>query len=147
MKNAAFSCPIRSNSSSRQQNRARKSLPHALVVVLNEETETEQKCENGVGFSAESEEQTVPDGFVGEIEPCRLGVGRGEGVEVEMLDGVEQDDGQYGKAAEHVGHVDSGVAAGFGGHFGNIRLLRFIILCVGCRFLAPEVQLVARTDF
>lgn len=112
---------------------------HALVIVLNEETETEQQGENGIGFSAESEEQPVPDGLVGEIQPCGLGVGRGEGVEVEMLDGVEQDDGQHGKAAEHVGHVDAGVAPGFGCHFSKLCLFGFVILCVGCRFPAPEV--------
>ncbi len=84
---------------------------HPLVVVLDEEAETEQQCEYRIGFAAEQEKQSVPDGTVGEIEPSALGRCVGEGIKVEMLYRVEQDDAHDGEAAEHIGHVDACVAS------------------------------------
>ena len=92
---------------------------HALVVVLHEEAETEQQGENGVGFASESEEQTVPHGFVEEVEPygqCRC---VGILVEIEMFDGVEHDNGEHGKAAQGVGNVDAGMFFQFFCHLSN----------------------------
>ena len=79
----------------------------ALVVVLNEETESEEQGEDGVGLTAEGEEEPVPDGLVGEVEQRALLRGVGEGVEVVVLDGVQQHDAHHGKAAQNVGYVDS----------------------------------------
>ena len=59
-----------------------------LVVVLDEEAETEEQCENGVCFPAKEEEHTVPDGFVAEVQPFALSCRVGEGVEIEMFDGM-----------------------------------------------------------
>ena len=79
----------------------------ALVIVLNEETESEEQGEDGVGLAAEGEEEPVPDGLVGEVEQRALLRGVGEGVEVVVLDGVQQHDAHHGEAAQNVGYVDS----------------------------------------
>ena len=70
-----------------------------MVVVLDEKAETEEQCENGVCFSAEEEEHAVPDGFVTEVQPLALSRSVGVGVEIEMFDGVQQNDAHYGYSA------------------------------------------------
>ena len=77
--------------------------------MLDEEAETEQHGEYGVCLAAEQEEQTVPDSLVAEVQEIALRRGVGKGIEVEMLDGMEQDNGQHREATQHVGGINAPV--------------------------------------
>ncbi len=89
---------------------AEVAAPHPLVVVLDEEAEAEQQREDGVGLAAQQEKEPVPHGAVRKGEPGALPRGVGIGGEVEVLDGVEQQDAHDGEAAQHVGHLHAPVA-------------------------------------
>ena len=43
-----------------------------LVVVLDKETETKQQRKDGISFPSKEEEQTVPNGCIGKVEPIAL---------------------------------------------------------------------------
>ena len=79
-----------------------------LTAVHDEEAEAEEDGEDGVSLAAKHEEEAVPDGSIGEVEPCALLGGVRKGVEVEVFDGVKQDDAHHGEAAEHVCYINAG---------------------------------------
>ena len=79
-----------------------------LAAVHDEEAEAEEDGEDGVSLASKHEEEAVPDGAVGEVEPYALLGGVGKGVEVEVLDGVKQDDAHHGEAAKHVCYINAG---------------------------------------
>jgi len=108
-----------------------------LIVILYEETEAEQQRENGVSLASKHEKQPVPDGFIGEIKPHALRGSVWKGIEIEVLNGVKQDDSHYGKAAQNVCDVHSGMAplGIFWCHFGSFGLVNAAKLAIKSHIL------------
>jgi hypothetical protein len=76
-----------------------------LVVVHYEETQAEQHREDAIHLAGKEPCEDVGDCLV-----AGQGVDRRIGrKDIEMLNGMEQDDADYGYAPEGVGHFDSGV--------------------------------------
>ena len=80
---------------------------HTVVVVLNEEAETEEEREDCICLASESEEKAIPDSAVKKGKPGATSCRIGKIVEIEVLDGVQQNYGEYCKAAEHIGGIDT----------------------------------------
>ena len=73
-----------------------------LVVVLDEEAQSEEQGEDRVHLASEDEEGGVPYGLV---EPGRFG----KRIEIEVFDEMQQDYAGYCYAPEDVGDIDTGV--------------------------------------
>ena len=83
---------------------------HTLIVMLYEEAEAKKKRKYGISLAAKHKKQSVPNRLIGKLKPDRKRRRIGELIEIEVLDGVEQYNGQYGKAAQHIGHIHPGMS-------------------------------------